>query len=123
MARKQWAELTIAVLTFCATGIERAAAHDKSCEGDAVPRGIKLDCCSKADEHQLQPEQITRGQNGEYIVRFEAYTFVIPETKALPSNDRCSHIFFETLWIVGEGGQRRLPATPEVFCFLTPLAF
>ena len=45
-----------------------------------------MDCCGKADEHQLKPEQITRGPNDEYIVSFEGYTFVIPADKALPSN-------------------------------------
>lgn len=29
-----------------------------------------------------------------------AYTFVIPADKALPSNDHCSHIFFENMWMI-----------------------
>ena len=103
--------------------VERASAHDKGCDGNPVPEGIKLDCCGEADEHQLKPEQISRGPNDEYIVSFEGYTFVIPADKALPSNDPCSHIFFENVWMIAGGNQVRFPGTPGVFCFLTPLDF
>jgi hypothetical protein len=113
----------VAVLAFAALTIKGASAHEKGCDGDPVPRAIKLDCCSKADEHQLKPEQISRGQDGEYIVSFEAYTFVVPEEKALPSSDHCSHIFFENKWLIDGGKHVRLPSTPDVFCFLTPLDF
>jgi hypothetical protein len=64
------------------------------------PRAIKLDCCGQADEHLLKPEQISRGPNHEYIVSFEGYTFVITADKLLPSNDHCSHIFFENVWMI-----------------------
>jgi hypothetical protein len=100
--------------------IERASAHDQGCDGDPVPAAIKLNCCSKADEHQLKPEQVTRGPNDEYIVAFEGYRFVIPASKALPSNDRCSHIFFPNVWVNNAG---RDPRAPDVYCFLTPLDF
>jgi hypothetical protein len=113
----------IAVLAFAAMTIESASAHDKGCDGNPVPRAIKLDCCGEADEHLLKPEQISRGQNGEYIVSFEDYTFVIPEDKALPSSDHCSHIFFENVWMIAGGQAVRAPWTPDVFCFLTPLDF
>jgi hypothetical protein len=119
--RGVWA--VIAVLAFAAMTIESASAHDKGCDGNPVPGGIKLDCCGKADEHQLKPEQISRGQNGEYIVSFERYTFVIPGDKALPSSDPCSHIFFENVWMIVGGNQIRFPGTPGVYCFLTPLDF
>ena len=96
-----WA--AIAVLAFAAMTIESASAHDKGCDGNPVPGRIKLDCCGEADEHQLKPEQITRGPNDEYIVSFEGYTFVIPADKALPSNDPCSQIFFENVWAIAGG--------------------
>jgi hypothetical protein len=111
----------IAVLAFAAMTIESAGAHDKGCDGNPVPVAIKLDCCGKADEHRLKPEQIRRGPNGEYIVSFEDYTFVIPADKALPSNDNCSHIFFESVWAIAGGNVVHVPWTPNVFCFLTPL--
>jgi hypothetical protein len=113
----------IAVLAFPAMTIESASAHDQGCDGNALPVRIKLDCCGKADAHQLKSEQIRRGANGEYIVSFEDYTFVIPADKALPSNDHCSHIFFENVWAITGGNQIRFPGTPDVRCFLTPLDF
>ena len=112
-----------AVLAFAATTIGSASAHDKGCDGNPVPVAIKLDCCGQADEHRLKPEQISRGPNDEYIVSFEGYTFVIPADKALPSNDHCSHIFFENVWMIAGGNVMRFPGTPGVFCFLTPLDF
>jgi hypothetical protein len=75
-----------------------------------------LDCCGEADEHQLKPEQISRGPNKEYIVSLDGFTFVIPADKALPSNDHCRHIFFKNC-AVGDGNLLR------VHCFLTPLDF
>jgi hypothetical protein len=113
----------VAVLALAATTMESASAHDKGCDGNPVPAAIKLDCCGKADEHRLKPEQISRGPDGEYIVRFEDYKFVIPADKALPSNDHCSHIFFENVWAIAGGTAVRVPWTPNVFCFLTPLDF
>ena len=102
--------------------MEGASAHDKGCDGNPLPRAIKLDCCGEADEHQLKPEQISRGPNHEYS--FEDYTFVIPADKALPSNDHCSHIFFfENVWMMYGINQSRSPGTPNVYCFLTPLDF
>ena len=82
-----------------------------------------MDCCGEAEEHQLTPDQVRRGANDEYIVVFEGYTFVIPRDEVLPSNDPCSHIFFENLWVTVGGVQRRVPETPDVVCFLTPFAF
>jgi hypothetical protein len=70
--RFPWIWAAIAVLAFAAMTIESASAHDKGCDGNPVPGGIKLDCCGKADEHQLKPEQITRGAKDEYIVSFGA---------------------------------------------------
>ena len=121
--RFPWIWAAIAVLAFAAMTIESASAHDKGCDGNPVPRAIKLDCCGEAEEHQLKPEQIRRGANGEYIVSFEDYTFVIPADKALPSNDPCSHIFFENVWVIAGGNVMRFPGTPGVHCFLTPLDF
>jgi hypothetical protein len=112
----------IAALAFAAMMVESASAHEKGCDGN-LPGRIKLDCCGEADEHQLKPEQIRRGPNAEYIVSFEGYTFVIPADKALPSNDPCSHIFFENVWAIAGGTQVRFPGTPGVYCFLTPLDF
>jgi hypothetical protein len=120
--RRIWAVIT--VLAFATTTIESASAHDKGCDGNPVPVGIKLDCCGGAEEHQLGPEQIRRGANKEYIVSFEGYTFVIPTDKALPSNDSCSHIFFPNMWVNDDSGRQvRDPKTPNVLCFLTPLNF
>ena len=113
----------IAVLGFAALTIESASAHDKGCDDNPLPKGIKLDCCGEAEEHQLKPEQISRGPNDEYIVSFEGYTFVIPVDKALPSNDHCSHIFFENMWMIAGATVVRYPGTPDVICFLTPLDF
>ena len=111
-----------ALLAFAAM-TKDASAHDKGCDGSPLPVAIKMDCCGKADEHQLKPEQIRRGPNDEYIVSFEDYTFVIPADKALPSNDHCSHIFFENMWMIAGATVVRYPGTPDVICFLTPLDF
>jgi hypothetical protein len=114
----------IAVLAFATIAAQSASAHEKSCDGNPVPGRIKLDCCGGAEEHQLKPEQISRGANDEYIVVFENYTFVIPVDQALPSNDPCSHIFFPNMWVNDDGGnQVRDPRTPSVYCFLRPLDF
>jgi hypothetical protein len=115
-----WAVITVPAFVMA---IESASAHDKGCDGSPVPVAIKKDCCGKADEHQLKPEQISRGPNDEYIVSFEDYTFVIPADKALPSNDHCSHIFFENVWMIVGGQSLRFPSAPDVYCFLTPLDF
>ena len=115
--RFRWIWAVIAVLAFAAMTIESASAHDKGCDGNPVPAVIKLNCCGSADEHQLKPEQISRGPKGEYIVSFEDHRFVIPADKALPSNDPCSHIYFE------DGDLWEVPGTPNVYCFLTPLDF
>jgi hypothetical protein len=120
--RRIWSVIT--VLAFATITIECASAHDVGCDGNPVPVRTKLDCCGRAEEHQLKPEQIRRGANNEYIVSFEGYTFVIPADNALPSNDACSHIFFPNMWVNDDGGgQVRDPKTPNVLCFLTPLAF
>ena len=95
----------------------------RGCDGNPVPGEIKLDCCGKADEHRLNPQQVSRGRNDEYLIIFEGYTFVIPADKALPSSDPCSHIFFENVWAIVGGNHLRFPKTPEVYCFLTPLNF
>jgi hypothetical protein len=114
--RFPWIGAVIAVLTFASTTIESASAHDEGCDGNPVPGRIKLDCCAETHEHQLKPEQIRRGPDDEYIVSFEDCTFVISVDKALPSNDHCSHIFFNT-WSI-DGG-----SFVHVYCFLTPLNF
>jgi hypothetical protein len=112
------------LLAFTAMAIGSASAHEMGCDGDPVPDRIRLDCCGDGEEHQLMPEQISRGPNNEYIVSFEGYTFVIPVDKARPSNDSCSHIFFPNMWVeTGEGDQVRDPKPPNVHCFLTPLDF
>jgi hypothetical protein len=96
--------LPMGLVAFTAMAIEGASALDKGCDGNPVLGRIKLDCCGEAEEHQLRPEQISRGPNDEYIVSFEGYTFVIPADKALPSNDPCSHIFFPNMWVSGQCG-------------------
>jgi hypothetical protein len=112
------------LVAFTAMAIEGASAHDDDCDGNPVLGRIKADCFGEAEEHQLKPEQIRRGPNGDYIVGFEAYTFVIPADKALPSNDPCSHIFSPNMWVVtDDGNQVRDPRTPNIRCFLTPLDF
>jgi hypothetical protein len=122
--RFSWIRTVITVLAFATISAESASAHDNGCDGNPVPARIKLDCCGGAEEHQLKPEQISRGLNHEYIVIFEDYTFVIPVDKVLPSNDPCSHIFFPNMWVNDDGGnQVRDPRTPSVYCFLTPLDF
>jgi hypothetical protein len=122
----------IAVLAYATVTIESASAHDKGCDGNPVPDGIKLDCCGKADEHQLKPEQIKRGPNNEYIISFERWTFVVPADQSQPSADACSHIFFADPWITVRGTKYRWSALhgwsvlsdpPRVWCFLTPLDF
>jgi hypothetical protein len=87
--------VVMAVVAFAPMTIESASAHQKGCDGNAVPGEIKLDCCGKADEHRLKPEQASRGGNDEYIIRFEGYTFVIPAGKTPPSSDLCNHNFLE----------------------------
>jgi hypothetical protein len=123
LERFPWVWAIIAIPAFAAMMIESASAHDKGCDGNPVPGGIKLDCCGKADEHQLKPEQISRGPSDEYIVSFEGYTFVVPADRALPSNDPCSHIFFENVWVIVDANHSHVPETPNVYCFLTPLDF
>ena len=116
--------LPMGLVALTGMAIEGASAHDKDCDGNPVLGRIKVDCCGEAEEHQLKPEQISRGPNDEYIVSFESYTFVIPADKALPSNDPCSHIFFPNMWVVtDDGNQVRDPRTPNIRCFLTPLGF
>jgi hypothetical protein len=56
--------LGVVFLAFAAMTIESASSHDKGYDGNPLPVRIKLDWCGKADEHQLKPEQITRGSNG-----------------------------------------------------------
>ena len=112
------------LLAFIAMALESASAHEMACDGNPVPDKVSLDCCGEGEEHQLRPEQISRGPNNEYIVSFAGYTFVIPADKARPSNDPCSHIFFPNMWVMDEGGnQMRNPRPPDVRCFLTPLDF
>jgi hypothetical protein len=82
--RFPWVWAVIAVPAFAMT-TEIASAHDKGCDGNPVPVAIKLDCCGKADEHRLAPEQIRRGPNDEYIVSFKDYTFVIPARRHCPA--------------------------------------
>ena len=122
MRRERFPCAVIAALALTAMTIERARTT-RAATATPVPGRIKLDCCGEADEHLLKPEQISRGLNDEYIVRFEGYTFVIPADKALPSNDHCSHIFFENVWAITGGNQIRFPGTPDVRCSLTPLDF
>jgi hypothetical protein len=112
-----------AALAFAAVTTESATAHDKGCDANPEPESIKLDCYGKADERQPKPEQIARGAKDEYIVSFGGYTFVIPADKALPSNDPCSHIFFENVWVIDGGNHVRFPETPNLYCFLTPRDF
>jgi hypothetical protein len=118
-----WIWALITVLAFTAMTTESPSAHDKGCDGNLVPVRIKLDCCGEAEHHLLKPEHISRGPNNEYIVSFEGYTFVIQADEVLPSNDPCSHIFFENVWAIAGGNQIRFPKTPDVHCFLTPLDF
>jgi hypothetical protein len=113
--------LPMGLVAFNLMTIESASAHYKGCDGSPVPETIKLDCCGEAEEHQLKPEQISRGPDGEYIVSFESYKFEIPAEKALPSNDPCSHIFLTNTWVY-EGGDL-VPTRPSIHCFLTPLNF
>ena len=121
--RRIWTVMT--VLAFTTITIERASAQATTpAMATQCRAGWQADCCGEAEEHQLRPDQVTRGANNEYIVSFEGYTFVIPEDKALPSNDPCSHIFFPNMWVNDDSGsQSRDPKTPDVRCFLTPLAF
>ena len=94
--RLPWVWAMIAVLAFPAMTIESASAHDQGCDGNALPVRIKLDCCGKADEHQLKSEQIRRGANGEYIVSFEDYTFVIPADRRCPATITAAISFSRT---------------------------
>lgn len=112
------------LLAFAAMAIEGASAHEMGCDGNPVPERIKADCCGEEEEHQLMPEQISRGPNNEYIISFEGFTFVIPQDKARPSHDPCSHLFFPNMWVeTADGNQVRDPRPPKVRCFLTPLDF
>jgi hypothetical protein len=115
--------LPMGLAAFAALAIDSASAHDKGCDGAPVSKRIKSDCCGGAEEHQLKPEQVSRGPSNEYIVAFEGYTFVIPADKALPSDDPCGHIFFPNEWVIDGDNQVRDPTPPKVRCFLTPLDF
>ena len=120
----RWRSLASLLVAFAAMTIESANAHQMGCDGNPVPERIKSDCCGEEEEHQLTPDQISRGPNDEYIVNFEGYTFVIPADKALPSKDPCSHIFFPNMWVeTDDGNQVRDPTTPNIRCFLAPLDF
>jgi hypothetical protein len=68
-----------------------ASAHDKGCDGNSVPKTVKVNCCGKAEDHLLKPEQVTRGQNYEYIVSVDGLTFSISSSKALKPG-RCSFV-------------------------------
>ena len=110
----------VAVLALAAVTIESASAHDKGCDANSVPEAITMDCCGKADEHQVNPEQINQGPNHEYIVSFEGYTCVIPADKPLPSNDPCSHTFFENVWAIAGCNVMALSGTLAVFPAIHP---
>jgi hypothetical protein len=73
------------LVAFTAMTIESANAHQMGCDANPVPERIKSDCCGEEEEHQLTPDQISRGPNNEYIVSMEGYTFVIPADKAGPA--------------------------------------
>ena len=101
-----------------------AHAHDIDCTGNPVPRFIKSFCCGKADGHRLDPDQITRGVNGEYIVAEGGYVFIVFANEALPSADSCSYIFYENAQTAARHPHywsKDRPWTPDVYCFLTPL--
>ena len=109
---------------FLTFAVGSASAHEKGCNGSSVPKSIKVNCCGKAEDHLLEPEQVTRGANDEYIVSVEGLTLTIPSNKALPSSDSCSHIFFA--WESSTVGEAWTPKkggfwTPAVYCFLTPM--
>jgi hypothetical protein len=53
--------LPMGLVAFIAMAIEGTSAQDKGCDGNPVLGRIKLDCCGEAEEHQLKPEQISRG--------------------------------------------------------------
>jgi hypothetical protein len=48
---------------------------------------------------------------------------VIPEDKALPSNNSCSHIFLQKMSAIGGGDLWEVSGKPNVYCFLIPLDF
>lgn len=114
-----WLLLFIAVAIAAAMYAFPSFAHEVGCTGNPVPSWVKLECCGKADEHGVEPDQITRGSNDEYIVRSGLYTFIVPEDKVLPSADGCSHIFYadQTGYEARDAGQ------PMVYCFLIPMNF
>jgi hypothetical protein len=57
--------LPMGLVAFIPMAIGSARAHDKGCDGNPVPRRIKSDWCGEGEEHQLKPEQISRGRNDE----------------------------------------------------------
>lgn len=115
----------LCALAYTALLYAPAYAHDLQCDGNPVPEGVKLNCCGKADEHRVDPANVTRADNGDFIVVSPPYTFTVPEANALPSADGCSHIFYSNSLGAAEAGgaEFRSAADPSVYCFLTPMSF
>jgi hypothetical protein len=91
-----------------------ASAHDADCRGRPPPERVKMQCCGRADYHALDPGQIHRDADLNYVVDVDGFTLVVPERNAEPSNDDCSAIFFDP-------GAQDSEGHPAVFCFETPL--
>jgi len=75
-----------------------------------------MNCCGRADYHALDPSQIHRDSDQNYIVDIDGFTLVVPEGVAEPSVDDCSAIYFNPDLHDGDGH-------PPVFCFETPPGF
>ena len=111
------AAATLLVLAAMLAAVSSAAfAHDVDCKGRPPSKFTKLVCCGKAEFHALDPSQIHRDADLNYVVDVDGYAIVVPERLAEPSGDECSAIFFNQAVHDPAG-------TPAVSCFQTPLGF
>jgi hypothetical protein len=105
----------IAAATFAVVS-SIALAHDADCRGRPPSGHVKMYCCGRAEYHALEPSQIHRDADLNYVVHVDGFTLVVPERLAEPSEDGCSAIFFNESVHDPTG-------RPVVSCFQTPLGF
>jgi hypothetical protein len=103
------------VVTSLTATYKPAYSHDKWADGNEIPAWVKSSCCGPADAHHLIPEQVHRVKGGYKV---DGYPEMVPEERALPSQDGDYWIFYNHGTY--DGGQ---PWFSPVYCFFVPLSF
>ena len=104
------------LLAALLVGAHTANAHDLDCRGNPIPSWVKLNCCGKPDAHVVSPENVQIAANGDFIVTWKQWTWVVPRLNAMPSTNGCSVIFFED---PVDYHDRQGDVQPTVYCFFT----